>query len=832
MERFPHVVVNGTSTTLPYTSTRTGGGGREYSHPPRDRERHADKLITEIVAAADLAKQRTIEIGSGVVVKGLSLECVSSLGDQLESPQLDDRTAKIELLSTRTDGERTYATVFVPEGRLHNFLRKIEKYKTETDERRKDKGPKNKSLVESIESIRLPLVRSFWTDLDADFPGDPDAPAWFEVWIRLPPEEDSAASTLGAFRTECLRVGIRADSRETRFPERAVVIAYGTSRQWSQSLSLLGELAELRRAKLVPTDFVEMPPRDMAAFVEDAAERMDGPTELAPAVCILDTGVHNLHPLLSASLSQRDVHVIDPSWPATDDVGHGTEMAGLAVFGDRLAEHLAGKGRLEVRHRLESVKFLHPIIDHDPSNYGSVTVEALAIAELAAPLRARVACLAVTADDRDMGFPSSWSSALDQHSSGAMDDQRRLYVVSAGNVRDTPFLAPQYPHLNRSSRGIEDPGQSWNALTVGALTERVIITSPEFAVHTPVAPKGGLCPTSRTSMMWTDDDWPLKPDVVMEGGNYAAENNGEVLRCDDLRLLTTSVYRSGRLLETMADTSAATAQAARLAARLMEAYPQLWPETIRGLIVHSADWTERMVAEFPNTSKAEIKSRLRCYGYGVPNETQAFWTARNAVTLIAQESLTPFQRDQARPKTRDCHVHSLPWPQDVLESLGSEPVTVRVTLSYFVEPSPGRRGWTRKFRYASHGLRFAVRGAVESDDAFTKRITRSAWSEGEMSDADDRPDTAELQQWLVGKANRTRGSVHSDRWTAPAVEVARCGKLAVYPVTGWWRERHHMGRVERDTRYSLIVSISTPESNVDLLTPIRSLVPIRTVVDG
>jgi len=54
--------------------------------------------------------------------------------------------------------------------------------------------------------------------------------------------------------------------------------------------------------------------------------------------------------------------------------------------------------------------------------------------------------------------------------------------------------------------------------------------------------------------------------------------------------------------------------------------------------------------------------------------------------------------------------------------------------------------------------------------------------------------------------------------------VASCGKLAVFPVTGWWRERHHLGKHDRDARYALLVTIHTPEQAVDLYTPIAQQV--------
>ena len=39
---------------------------------------------------------------------------------------------------------------------------------------------------------------------------------------------------------------------------------------------------------------------------------------------------------------------------------------------------------------------------------------------------------------------------------------------------------------------------------------------------------------------------------------------------------------------------------------------------------------------------------------------------------------------------------------------------MRVTLSYFIDPSPGARGWTTRYGYESHGLRFAVRNQLET----------------------------------------------------------------------------------------------------------------------
>ena len=65
---------------------------------------------------------------------------------------------------------------------------------------------------------------------------------------------------------------------------------------------------------------------------------------------------------------------------------------------------------------------------------------------------------------------------------------------------------------------------------------------------------------------------------------------------------------------------------------------------------------------------------------------------------------------------------------------------------------------------------------------------------------------------MLGKNLRARGSIHADAWVGTATDLASGGIVAVYPVTGWWRERQHLGRVERQARYSLIVSLETEKT--------------------
>ena len=256
-------------------------------------------------------------------------------------------------------------------------------------------------------------------------------------------------------------------------------------------------------------------------------ERTQWPLENVPHICILDTGVNIGHPLLVQSLNVDDLHTNEPAWGVADQAGHGTEMAGLAVWGD-LTHSLASSDPVVVTHRLESVK----ILPHNGGNigrhHGNLTLEAVARPEVSAPYRQRVFSMAITAkDNRDQGKPSAWSATLDRLASDVDGEGLipRLIIVSGGNIDDINAWGG-YPFSN-STDSIHDPGQAWNILTVGAYTEKTNITEADTQGYSAVAPSGGLSPFSTTSRTWKKH-WPLKPDVVFEGGNVAKDTFGPV----------------------------------------------------------------------------------------------------------------------------------------------------------------------------------------------------------------------------------------------------------------------------------------------------------------
>lgn len=807
-EGLPHLLVFRTATTELYT-TPTTGRGPTLNLPTRNRQQHAQGLFEKLARirreADELNQQRT---AFGVDSQtGIYLEFESEPDFDLKFESLENLKQGIELLSVKTLNTKILVTVFVPEGKLNHFERVLTAYRDRE---------RNKDLVDGVSDIHLAVLDALWTDSQDILPTT-DEPIWWEVWLRTGQNRDEI---LNFFTTHATQIGLTVGAETSKFPDRTVVLARGTKAQIARSINLLNCIAELRKAKDAADFFSEMAYEEQEDWVKATIDNLTVSPANAPAICILDTGVNRTHPLIEDSLDVNDLHSYDPNWGTTDHDGHGTEMAGLALYGD-LTEILPEAGPIKLVHRLESVKILPPGNQQNPAHlYGAITGEGIARAEIQAPTRQRVVSMAVTTTDfRDRGQPSEWSAAIDSIAAGTHDDQKRLIIISAGNTN----LADrhQYPDSNLTD-GIHDPGQSWNALTVGAFTEKNHIDPATYPDWHPIAPPGDFSPSSTTSVIWSGT-WPIKPDIVLEGGNMGLDPGTKTADfIDSLELLSTNYQPLNKLLITSRETSAATALASRMAAILQAYYPQFWPETLRGLLVHSANWTpamhQRVEAENLPRRKS-VERLLRCYGYGVPRFQSLLWSAQNELTLIVQETLQPYDRVNKKVKTKDMHIHAVPWPREILQQLGETPVEMRVTLSYFVEPNPARRGWTKKHRYMSHGLRFDVKTPTETLDQFRARINQVARDE-ELGNT-TRSDAA---AWDLGPDLRSLGSVHSDTWEGAAAELAERGYIGVYPVIGWWRERHQLGRWGRMARYSLIVTIKTPETEVDIYNPVATMV--------
>jgi Subtilase family len=811
----PHLHLEGGGKKEAYTSPRLVVSGLP---PVRARAAHAARLRQAIGTAVAQARQQIAAREEGVAIgePGFYLQFDIAFDDQSAVDSLENRPKDIELVAVQPpiEGAATVsATVFVPEEAADFFGQRIDAYR---DKDTKAGKPKNEKLVARIENIRLGAVRSLFTDDTALYPSA-GQPAWWEVWLR--------DGRIANFKTVAERLTVSVKAHTINFPERDVVLALADEASMERLIRNTDAVAELRLAKDTPTLFLEMRAVDQADWAQNLANRVTAPGPIAPCVCLLDSGATQGHPLISLGLDPADQHTYDNAWGVGDSAywnGHGTQMSGVALYGD-LEAALSHGANVGLRHRLETVKILPPAGQNDPDLYGSITGVGINKVEVQAPARKRVFCMAVTSDvGLGRGRPSSWSAAVDQLCYGG-GDRRRLIVLAAGNLRGD-IRAREYPDRNDLEE-VESPAQAWNPIVFGACTDKITIAHQDYQGWRLVALAGDLSPASRTSGIW-DRQWPIRPDVVFEGGNFAHDGVNPATAIDDLQLVSTHYRPNVRLFDAFGDTSAATALGAHLSAGIMATRPELWPETVRGLVVHSAEWTPAMRQRFDDAgSQAQKLAMLRRYGWGVPDLTRALLSAADDATLIIEDALLPFRKDGASIKTRDMNLHRLPWPRAELAALGALNVELRITLSYFIEPNPGERGWTRRHRYASHNLRFAVKRSLETLPVFRQRINRAAQAEEAGQAVAEAADAAGGDAWVLGPI-RDRGSIHSDIWRGSAAALAARDAIGVFPISGWWKEKPALQRWDRSARYALLVSIRAPGADVDIYNAISNQIAV------
>lgn len=810
-----HIILSERTSIFPYTSTSLGRS-KVIPRSGIDRFAQGNKVQRQFKSAVENFKPNEN-------VDNIYLVFKSPWDFLIDIDKLDKGNFKLSsykaIQGTDDEGGVHFyyeVVVCINKNAIKEFLGKVEAYIRQNT----IKGnPKNQSLIANIDEIRAAAIQNFWQE-EIAFP-DVNQKLWWEVWLSRD-EGDNFDNPLDPFFDLLEKASIRVGDRKLSFPEHWVFLMQGTAMQLAASLLYTNKLAELRKPKDTADFYTYLNSNEQQELIDDLRSRVDNhSTEGAISICLLDTGVNIANPLLTDLIPQKNLDKVKPEWTAADNhiQGHGTPMAGLTFYGD-LSDTLGSTDRVPVFHQLESIKLIDRNHANDPELYGALTQEGIARGIILNPDNKRIVCMAVTSNAFvHLGNPSSWSSAIDQSLFGSTNEPNdtTIFFVSSGNLLLEERI--NYP-LSNEDNSIEDPAQAFNAITVGAYTLKDQIDLQKYPNAKLMATRGAMSPCNTTSVGW-DKEWCRKPDIVLEGGNQA-DWNGGLIDPDSLLLLSTSKGGIGKSWLTLfSDTSAATALAARFAAELYFYYPSLLPETIRALIVHSAYWTPEMLnnKSIQDFSDDEKKKLFAFVGYGVPNMQKAKHSANNSLSLIIERQIKPFKFEDSIAKTDEFHLIDLPFPTDVLQSLLATQVTLTVTLSYYIEPNPGKKSYDLAASYRSHGLRFKMLDRNESEDAFKARISRAM--RGDIYEAEGH------EHWILGNKVRDKGSIHKDIWIGTAADLATRNKIAVYPVGGWWKSRKNQKRYDFSVRYSLIITIDTPSTEVDIYTPVLNEISIN-----
>lgn len=750
--------------------------------PQRDRTAHATLVrkcykaaIAHAIACQEERNKKGLPIANGVYV---DIEMDKKFIPVSFGKQDGHGGATIMKVTDKGNESSVDVTVFVKKDKKNWLEKKVDDY----EKKNTQKGnPCNEKIIAPINNIVTTDIRTLYVSA-AEFDAIPEEDSFrYELWLSH--SKDNTKETIEMILSQ---LEIETVAEPLLF-DGVDVWLIGADKQQLSTLPLsLGYIEGIRPYKepsiLIKTNTEN---REWSELIKNQITFCDDAENVI--VGILDTGVNNVHELLKDSLPNNRMDVAIGVQRAVDKTDHGTGMAGLALLGDLTDIAYQRNVSIDVHHALSSIKIYEDGYTTPKEFYGAVIEEAI---DKASNMKASIQCMAITDESSYNGIATSSSAALDEsiYHQGLCD---RLVLVSAGNVETNNVDSKTYIESCKAHT-VKSPAQAWNALTVGAYTEKAAINNTDYS---PLATLGGVSPYSCSSFPWYEKR--NKPEIVMEGGNVAYHRLLGNISHPDLSLITTS-NNLQEPLESFCATSAATGLATRLAARIKVENPQLSMLSIRGLMIHSARWTDEM------KRINKIEERMSLCGYGVPDEDIAIYSNEKYATYIFENQLIPYIKGESSNIYGQMHFYDLPWPKELLEEMGSEEVRIRITLSYYVKPSPGYAGRTNKYRYPSTTLRFDLKSATETQKEFLCRRNKY---EGEKTTDN------ETDRWNIKQQRRERGTVQSDWIKCTAADLAEMDKIVVFPGPGWWKERK-LTNVDNVVSYSLIVSIETKETDI------------------
>lgn len=392
----------------------------------------------------------------------------------------------------------------------------------------------------------------------------------------------------------------------------------------------------------------------------------------APGICVIDSGITSAHPMLRNAMGYSQAFP-NTLGSAFDEHGHGTLVAGVALYGDvkQCVESLS----FEPSFYLFGARVLDEK-NHFDDDHLIVSQMRDAIMYFQREYNCRIFNISIGDPDLvyDDGKPSAWAHILDT----LARDLDIIIVVSAGNVPvvgltndAADHLFQSYPHYllngDKEDTRIIEPATAANVITVGSLAHSdhsyYISRNPDDVDIQPIAHIDYPSPFTRCGPGVNN---AIKPDVCEYGGNVLWWGRQHTIRHDPgLSIMSTNINFRESLFATQIGTSLAAPKVAHLAAKILRNYPNISANLVRALIANAAIIPDAAL----NLFECE-EDLLKVYGYGKPESDRALYSNDNCVTLIAEEKI-PLD---------GIHLYEIPIPEEFQQLNGTRQISV--SLAY------------------------------------------------------------------------------------------------------------------------------------------------------
>ncbi|MDR0863797.1 MAG: S8 family peptidase [Candidatus Symbiothrix sp.] len=358
------------------------------------------------------------------------------------------------------------------------------------------------------------------------------------------------------------------------------------------------------------------------------------PTDNLPIIGIIDSGISSLSPLKDLAINQDGEFDITGTSPLEDDCNHGTGVAALAVFGDKL--YPTPRGTIEPDAKILSIKVTNSnstgLLDKD-------VIDLIRQANEKYGIKLFNLCVGYIDSKKENSLIDNYAYLLDC----LAYELDILIFISAGNNQGdfTPLVngniqvIPYPGQFKMHSAIIKTPAESMNNVTVGAASGNFeLFNAGKSIAFDENAPAYYTCRHHVNAPLKNRNKQLFKPDIIYYGGEF-----DNLLDPSDLgiKLISSEI---GEFYKRDVGTSYSTPLVCNLAARLLNAYPNLNNniQTVKALVINSAS-IKPFITKYITQTK--ICKPYQLTGRGIPNTNDCIYSDENSATLVLEESIAP-----------------------------------------------------------------------------------------------------------------------------------------------------------------------------------------------